>query len=297
MKRVGAVSLGMIAAIFAAAGCNDYGNTFQNPTGASITSISPSTIPAGTAQFTLNVLGGGFVAKTVVQWNGQTLTSTAVTDSSGNVLYMTAVVPASLIAAVGTAYINTLNPHSGTTNNGLSNSIAFVVTPAPNPVPVVTSISPNIVSPGGPSITLMVTGSDFLPTSDPSGGSVVHWNAGATQYTLPLQSASSTLLQATVASSLLQNEGCAIVSVYNPPSPNQQTGGVSSLPGAGGGTSANAPTFTISTNSSFCAAPAAYLRPFEKFLAPGSGILGLSASLLPLLPEPGPGYPPLLSLR
>ena len=95
MKRVCAVFLGLLICGFVAGGCNDYGNTFQVPTGAQISSLSPSTIAAGTSQFTLSVLGGGFVAKTVVQWNGQTLTSTAVTDSSGNVLYMTAVVPAS----------------------------------------------------------------------------------------------------------------------------------------------------------------------------------------------------------
>ena len=63
-----------LSAIFAAIGCNDYGNTFQVPTGATITSLSPANITAGSAQFTLTVNGGGFVAQTVVQWNGGTVT-------------------------------------------------------------------------------------------------------------------------------------------------------------------------------------------------------------------------------
>src|SRR5260370_38618503 len=56
--------------MFAAIGCNDYGNTFQVPTGATITSLSPANATAGSPQFTLTVVGGVFVAKTVVQWNG-----------------------------------------------------------------------------------------------------------------------------------------------------------------------------------------------------------------------------------
>jgi hypothetical protein len=251
MKRGVAASSVLFAALLAAAGCNDYGNTFQQNTGATIVSLSPSTIPAGGPDFTLTALGGGFVAKTVVQWNGNNLVSTAVTDSSGNVLYMTAIVPAALTTQTGTAFVNTLNPHSGSQNNGLSNTVAFVINPPPNPVPVLTSISPSIIAPGSVSFTLMINGSNFLPTSDPSGGSQVHWNAGATQYTLPIVSITSTLAQATVDTSLLQNQSCAIVTVYNPPSPSS-TSGISNPPGSGGGTSANAPTFTISTNPNFC---------------------------------------------
>jgi hypothetical protein len=247
MKRVLAASFVSLAVILAVAGCNDYGNTFQNPTGATITSLSPSTVPAGGGDFMLTVLGGGFVTQTVVQWNGSSLKSTPVTDSSGNVLYMTATVPAKLTASPGTAFVNTLSPFSGAGNNGLSNTLSFVVSVAPNPVPVLTSISPTIISPGSTSFTLMVNGSNFLPTTDPSGGSQVHWNAGPTQTTLTNVSITSTLIQATVDSSLVQNQGCAIVTVYNPPS------GTSGNPGSGGGTSATTATFTISMNANFCA--------------------------------------------
>ena len=76
MRRFGAALAVALAAIFAAASCNDYGNTFQVPTGASISSLSPSNMPAGSQQFTLIVNGGPFVAKTVVQWNGGTIPTT-----------------------------------------------------------------------------------------------------------------------------------------------------------------------------------------------------------------------------
>src|SRR6266404_8719352 len=94
MKRSWTALAVALAAIFAAIGCNDYGNTFQNPTGATITALSPSNIPAGSPQFTLTLIGGGFVAQTVVQWNGTTITTQVQTDSSGNVTGITATVPA-----------------------------------------------------------------------------------------------------------------------------------------------------------------------------------------------------------
>ncbi len=73
MKRSWTALAVALSAIFAAIGCNDYGNTFQVPTGATITSLSPANITAGSPQFTLTVVGGVFVAKTVVQWNGGTI--------------------------------------------------------------------------------------------------------------------------------------------------------------------------------------------------------------------------------
>lgn len=238
------------------AGCNDYGNTFQQNTGATISTLSPSNISAGGPDFTLTVSGGGFVAKTVVQWNGKTLASTAVTDSANNVLYMTATVPASLTANAGTAFVNTLNPHSGSQDNGLSNTLSFIINPPANPVPVVSSISPAIAAPGTASLTLTIAGSSFLPASDPSGGSVVHWNRGATQFTLPATSITASQIQATVDSTLLATEGCASVSVFNPPAAGSTTSGLPNPSGGGGGTSASAPTFTISMNPGFCPAPA-----------------------------------------
>jgi hypothetical protein len=101
-------------------------------------------------------------------------------------------------------------------------------------------MSPTSAAAGSASFTLTVNGTNFLPTSDPSGGSQVHWNSGPTQSTLPIVSISSTQIQATVDTSLLVNATSqavtATVTVFNPPS--SQSGG-------GGGTSANGLSFTI----------------------------------------------------
>src|SRR5258708_34958664 len=142
MKRSWTAMAVALSAMFAAIGCNDYGNTFQVPTGATITSLSPADITAGSPQFTLTVVGGVFVAKTVVQWNGGTIATQVQTDSGGNVIGITATVPASLVAKPGTAFVNTLSPHSGSGTNGLSNPLAFIINPPGNPLPAVSSISP-----------------------------------------------------------------------------------------------------------------------------------------------------------
>jgi trimeric autotransporter adhesin len=229
-----------LMAIFAVAGCNDYGNTFQNPTGATISALSPSTIGAGSADFTLTVTGAGFVTKTVVQWNGKTIATQVQTDVNGNVIGITGTVTAALVAKPGTAFVNTLSLASGAGNNGLSNSIAFIINPAATALPTVSSLSPTSAAAGAAAFTLTVNGTNFLPTSDPSGGSQVHWNLGATQSTLPIVSISSTQIQATVGASLLVNTTSqavtATVTVFNPPS--SQTGG-------GGGTSPNGLPFSV----------------------------------------------------
>src|SRR5262245_26197300 len=108
MKRLWTAMAVALCAIFSVAGCNDYGNTFQNPGGAFVSFLSPSQIPACASgatcsDFTLTLDGSGFVAKTKVQWNGKNLVTTVPTDSSGNPLgnIVTAVVPAALIAKPG----------------------------------------------------------------------------------------------------------------------------------------------------------------------------------------------------
>ena len=252
MKRSWTALAVALSAIFAAVGCNDYGNTFQTPTGGTITSLSPANIAAGSPQFTLTVVGGPFVTKTVVQWNGGTIATQVQTDSNGNVLGITATVPASLVAKPGTAFVQTLSPHSGAGTNGLSNTLAFIINSPGSPLPAVSSISPSCAVAGGAAFTLTVMGSNFLPTSDPSGGSQVLWGAGGTQTTLPpAGTTTGTQIQAMVSNTLVANAGMANVSVFNPPAPGSGTGS------GGGGTSQNSPAFTIATTS----CPAGAARP------------------------------------
>jgi hypothetical protein len=240
------LGVALLAAILAVAGCNDYGNTFQSPTGAAIAFLAPSDASAAGAPFTLTVSSpsGGFVTQTVIQWNGKTIPTTYVSAAT-----VTATITTAMIAKPGTVFVNTLNPFSGTGNNGLSNVLAFSINPAANPVPAVTSISPSTAAAGSASFTLTVNGSSFIPTSDPSGGSQVRWNLGPTQTTLPVLSVSASQITATVDTSLLVNATAqpvsAIVTVYNPPAAPTSTGGVPNPSGGGGGTSPGGLPFAI----------------------------------------------------
>ncbi|MGB8474168.1 MAG: hypothetical protein WCE61_08800 [Candidatus Acidiferrum sp.] len=242
-------------AILAATGCNDYGNTFQGNTGAYLAFVSPSNVNAGGPDLTLTLRGGGFVVQTIATWDQQNLKTCVITttasnvcapaNDTGTVVSVTAVVPAALIAKPGTHFVQTSQPHSGTGTNGLSNPLAFEVYNPPNPVPTITSISPSTAPAGSAGMTLTITGTNFLLTTDPSGGSLVRWNT-TSQTNLSVTNITATQIQATVTTSLLATAGSTTVTVYNPPA---------SLPlpppcvvnciGPGGGGTSNGTTFTI----------------------------------------------------
>src|SRR3984893_1713819 len=249
MKRFWTALAVALISILAIAGCNDYGNTFQNNTGAQVTFLSPSTISAGSPDFTLTINGSGFVAQTYVTWNGKKL-NTLVTLASTKtiVLSVTATVPAALVAKPGTATVITQNPFSGAGNNGLSNPIAFIINAPPNPVPTLTLIAPATIAACGTSctnLTLDLQGTNFITSSDPTQVSQVRWTAGATQTTLVTTSVTATDIKATVPGSLISAAGTAMVTVFNPPAPQTTPPGGTPNPSGGGGGTSTAQTFTI----------------------------------------------------
>src|SRR5271156_4953998 len=177
MKRFLTALAVALLTIFVFAGCNDYGNTFQANTGAAITTLSPSNISAGSPWFPLTVNGSGFVAQTYISWNNQRLATTDIDDSAGDVLAVTAVIPASLVATAGNALVQTHNPFSGAGNNGLSNPLNFLVTPTtpPNPTPLLQSLNPTNVTVGqvpAGGVTLKLSGSDFVVASGMTPGAM-----------------------------------------------------------------------------------------------------------------------------
>jgi hypothetical protein len=255
-------------AIFAVAGCNDYGNTFQNNTGALVSFLSPGQISAcsaNCADFTLTVNGNGFVLKTVVQWNGKPLATTVPVSSTGAALgnVVTATVPAALIAKPGVVTIITLNPAYGAGQNGLSNPVAFIINPPPNPIPVLTNLSQNTSpasTPGSLPLTITLTGANFLANSDPTQASQVNWSMGGAQRKLALGTITSTTILATIGTDLLANTTPASVTanltVFNPPSPSPAAC-VTSCTGGGGGGSSAPLTFTICAAGQSSCTPAA----------------------------------------
>jgi hypothetical protein len=204
--------------------CNDYNNSVQYATGATLLNISPTGVVFGGPSFTLTLTAGpnnGFPAKppTMVQWNGQDLTTTYVSAT-----VVTAVVPASLIAKPGTAYVNTHYQQSGTGNNGLSNSLAFLIYGSPNPQPTLTSISPTtaaVCTKNCSPVNITLTGTNFLPNST-NGASTVTYTGVATggiETAINTSGITSTQIKAIIpANYLAQADPSAKINVINPPS-------------------------------------------------------------------------------
>jgi inosine-uridine nucleoside N-ribohydrolase len=182
--------------------------TVNNPV-PSLTSISPNSTTVGGPAFTLTVNGTNFVSGSVVQVNGSNRTTTLVSSSQ-----LTASIPASDLASAGTLSVTVVSPAPG---GGASAALTFTVN---NPVPSVSSVSPNPVVSVASGYTLTINGSGFVSTS------VVKIDGA----TYPTTFVSSTQVKAQVANSGLLSLGGHSVTVFNPT--------------PGGGTS-NAVTVTV----------------------------------------------------
>jgi trimeric autotransporter adhesin len=158
----------------------------------SIDSISPSTVIAGGPAFTLTINGGGFLPKSTV--NGlANITTTYVSNTQ-----LSVAVPASDIATVGSLPIQVANP-----GPLYSPQATTLIVQAPSPAPVLTTISPASVSPGGPDFTLTITGTGF------SASSSVLWNTTSLATTF----VSATQLTAIVPAALTAVAGAARITV------------------------------------------------------------------------------------
>jgi CSLREA domain-containing protein len=164
---------------------------------------------------TLTVNGYNFVAGSKVLWIGVERTTIFLNASQ-----LTATIPATDLAAPGTAQVTVSNLSSG---GGISDPPATFTIATPNPIPAITTLTPDMRRVGGSDFTLTVNGSHFLGESL----SVVLWNGFARPTTFK---GSSQLTAEITAADDLAAEGTASVTVSNSP--------------PGGGVSAPA-TFTI----------------------------------------------------
>ncbi len=158
------------------------------------TSLSPASATAGGATFTLTLTGSGFVNGSSVQWNTYSLATTYVSATQ-----LTAQVPATDIATAGTASVTVFNTTPG---GGTSAAQTFTIN---NPVPVLSSLSPNNARAGGAGFTLTLNGSNFV------AGSVVNWNTNSLVTTY----VSATQLTAQVPATDIATAGTASVTVFN----------------------------------------------------------------------------------
>jgi hypothetical protein len=169
-KSVSLITAAVPAALIAKKGTADITVTTTKGTSAAaiftikpprptITSLSPSSATAGGAAFTLSINGTGFVSGAVVKWGATKLASTF---KSG--VLLTASVPASLIASVGSASVTVTTP------SGTSGAAKFTINAAK---PVITSLSPNSITAGESAFTLTINGSGFV------SGAKASWNSTA----------------------------------------------------------------------------------------------------------------------
>ena len=124
-----------------------------------LSSLSPNAALAGSGTFTLSVTGTNFVNTSAIRWNGSPRTTTFVSGTQ-----LTALIPATDVATAGTASVSVQNPAPG---GGISNAQTFTIN---NPVPAVTSVSPNSAIAGAAAQTVTINGTGFV------AGSKVQWN-------------------------------------------------------------------------------------------------------------------------
>ena len=162
-----------------------------------ILSLSPAAAAQNGAAFTLTVNGTGFVAGSVVRWNGAARPTTFVSATQ-----LTASISGADLATAGSVIVTVSN---GATGGGVSNEATFTVT-APNPLPILTGLAPGSAVRGSASLTLTVSGSGFV------SGAVVQWNGESrtTSFVSPTQ------LTAQITATDLAVVGTAQVTVVNP---------------------------------------------------------------------------------
>ena len=165
-----------------------------------VSSLAPVSTSAGSAATTLIVNGSGFVASSVVRWNGAARTTTVMSATQ-----LRADLTAADLATATSVLVSVFTPTPG---GGTSGTLGFTVTPvAPVvPVPVASSLSPVSALAGSGATTLTVNGSGFVASS------VVRWNGAARTTTLM----SATRLHAAITASDLATVGSNPVSVFTP---------------------------------------------------------------------------------
>lgn len=160
-----------------------------------LTEISPNSLVAGTGAFNLIVRGTNFTPTSVVTWNQVARPTTFVSSTE-----LHAAIPASDVAAGGSANVRVFNPTPGGGTAGPL-QIQFV-----NSAPAIAAVSPPWRAAGGGDFTLTVTGTGF------SAASVVTWRGSARVTTF----VSPTELQATILAADYAAPGTANVRVFNP---------------------------------------------------------------------------------
>jgi uncharacterized repeat protein (TIGR01451 family) len=194
------IVLSLTGAAFVLSGCGGSGSSKSsqptpaaNPT-PTISSITPSSLVAGSSAQTITIAGTGFISSSAINLNGAALATTYVSSTS-----VTAAVPAAAITADGTAKISATNPSPGGGTSAIQNYVISV------PVAAMTSLSPQSITQGA-AVTITITGTGF------EANSVVQWDGSAR----PTTFVDASTLKVTLTAADVQNFGTGSLAVANP---------------------------------------------------------------------------------
>lgn len=169
------------------------------PANFSLTSISPSSVAAGSPAFTLTATGVGFVSGSQIALNGTGITTTFVSATE-----LQATVPAASVAAPGAIVISVLAPNGASSND----LILGITGPSGGGVlqPTLTSLSPSTCFNGIAGVALTANGTNFV------NGSEIVWNG----VVMPTTFGSTTSISTNIPASYLTTVSVAYVFVLNP---------------------------------------------------------------------------------
>jgi hypothetical protein len=166
-----------------------------------ISSITPSTLVAGSPGFTLTINGTNFVNGSTVNFNG---VSRAVTFVSPTQI-TTSVLPADVVSP-GIINVFVANPLGASGSAGATSTSAPLTVLPTNSQPTVGALSPASTTAGGQLFTLTITGTGFAPASVVTFGS----------QTVIAAYQSPTVVQAAIPASAIAVAGTPLVIVANP---------------------------------------------------------------------------------
>ena len=206
--------------------------------GPPITSLLPDSADAGDPGLNLSVIGSEFVDGAVVRWDGNSRSTTFVSEFE-----VDATIDASDLVAGKTVQVTVRNP-----NGGISNSLPFTIS---NPLPSLASLSTTHVTGGGAAFTLTVQGSNSVPNS------VVRWNGNNRTTTY----VSATEVQGAILSTDIATGGEAQITVFNP----------SPAGGASGAMALQVSSFTLSASTASVTVTAGQSATYTIQLTPQYG--------------------------
>lgn len=209
-------SLRGLILVAAALALNSCGGVINLPTPV-ISSLNPSSVIAGSTQFTLVVNGTGFAPSSVIELNG--FARATIFDQFKHNELSTVINPSDIPNPEAIS-VTVFTPAPG---GGTSAALTLTVTPSTAPVPQITSLSPTSVLAGSTTATITVNGQNFVPSSV----ATVNGSNRNTTFISAIE------LEVTLQSADISTTGTVQIAILNPPVPGGKPpgGGLSNTMG------------------------------------------------------------------